>query len=210
MELIDRAALLDTRRRPRQPPTDHNKVDHLNHKPQRNTHGDDAAVSRGDGRGDDTLEPQRPSRGYKPPNCYNCNEPGHPSRQCSRPKSAATIRAQEHRAGRANDPGGRSATGRQANCFLKSTGGSLPIVTGFVNNRPVRVCIDSGANVSILSESAVGPEIRSHPWTTPDEIQVLNHTIKPEQAAALDIAVGTTHVHVFRTWSSRRCLTPWT
>ncbi|KAH9367615.1 hypothetical protein HPB48_009986 [Haemaphysalis longicornis] len=163
VDLIDHAALLDTRRRPSPPPTDHNKVNRLNHKPQRNTDWDDAAGSRGNGRGDDTLQPQRPSRGYKPPYCYNCDEPRHLSRQCSRPKTAATIRAEERRAGRANDRGGRSATGMQANCFLKSTGGSLLIVTGFVNNRPSGVCIESVANVSSLSESAVSPDIRSHP-----------------------------------------------
>lgn len=97
VEMIDHAVLPDTRRRPKQPPTDH-KVNRHNQKPQRNTHGDDVARSESNGKGDDILEPQRGSSDYKPPNRYNCSEPGHLLREWSHPKTVATIHADERRA----------------------------------------------------------------------------------------------------------------
>ncbi|KAL1441861.1 hypothetical protein MTO96_008250 [Rhipicephalus appendiculatus] len=81
---------------------------------------------------------------------------------------------------------------RQVNCFLHSMGGTLAIVSSSVNNRPVRVCIDSGANISIMSALSAG--IPTHAGVSREKIEVLNRSIRPTRAATLDVTFGTTNV----------------
>ncbi|KAH7934627.1 hypothetical protein HPB51_029008 [Rhipicephalus microplus] len=59
----------------------------------------------------------------------------------------------------------------QVNCFLHSTGGTLPIVSGTANNRRVRVCIDSGANLSIMSANALTDDIPTHAWVSHEKMK---------------------------------------
>ncbi|KAH7950688.1 hypothetical protein HPB51_028280 [Rhipicephalus microplus] len=57
--------------------------------------------------------------------------------------------------------------------FLHSTGGTLPIVSGTANNRPVRVCIDSGTNLFIMSANALTDDILTHAWVSRENIEVI-------------------------------------
>ncbi|XP_050024406.1 uncharacterized protein [Dermacentor andersoni] len=120
---------------------------------------------------------------------------GHLSRECTRPKTEATIHAERRREAR-YDAGNAGTTCRQANCFLQSTGGTLPIVKGLVGSRAVRVCIDSGSNVSVLGESFVSPEVHPRPWTFPETIEVLDRCIRPARVATLNVAIGTSTVRL--------------
>ncbi|KAH6931883.1 hypothetical protein HPB50_001309 [Hyalomma asiaticum] len=95
---------------------------------------------------------------------------------------------------RSNEPAISRPRASQANCFLHSTGGTLPVVTGYVNKRPVRVCIDSGANISIISARALPDDVPTHAWVSRDEIEVLNRSIRPTSAATLHIGLGNTNV----------------
>ncbi|KAH6924513.1 hypothetical protein HPB50_018979 [Hyalomma asiaticum] len=108
-------------------------------------------------------------------------------------QTPATIRADERRSARDN---GNRGTGkfRQAHCFLHSTGGTLPVVTGYVNKRPVCVCIDSGANISIIIARALPDDVPTHAWVSRDEIEVLDRSIRPTRAATLHIGLGNTNV----------------
>ncbi|KAH8001181.1 hypothetical protein HPB51_026313 [Rhipicephalus microplus] len=90
----------------------------------------------------------------------------------------------------------RTTSPRQVNCFLHSTGGTLPIVSGTANNRSVRVCIDSGANLSIMSATALTDDIPTHAWVSCENIEVLNRSICPTLAATLDVTLGTTNVRL--------------
>ncbi|KAL1446670.1 hypothetical protein MTO96_028784 [Rhipicephalus appendiculatus] len=71
---------------------------------------------------------------------------------------------------------------------------SLPIVTGDVNKRPVRVCIRSGAKVSILTANFLPDDVRTHAWASHEEIKVQNYSICPTRAATLANTLGTTSV----------------
>ncbi|KAL1482549.1 hypothetical protein MTO96_033717 [Rhipicephalus appendiculatus] len=118
------------------------------------------------------------------------------SRVIANPKLRSTIRAEERRVTGGNEDRMIAATTSKANCFLQSTGGTLPIVTGYVNKKPVRICIDSGANVPILSANALSDYVGTHAWVSRDEIGVLNRSICPKSAATLDIGLGTTNVRL--------------
>lgn len=126
-----------------------------------------AQQSRSSGKADtarQTSESASSSLFKRPPSrqCFNCSESGHLSRDCTKPKTSATLRAEEKRNTGSTPNVQSSVTNRQANCFLRSTGGSLPIVDGFVHNgRPVKVCIDS--NASHRHEDEPMERTRAHP-----------------------------------------------
>ncbi|KAH6924460.1 hypothetical protein HPB50_018048 [Hyalomma asiaticum] len=129
----------------------------------------------------------------RPRDCFNCGDIGHLSCECNKPKTPATIRADERRSARDNRNRGTGKF-RQANSFLHSTGGTLPVVTGYVNKPPVCVCIDSGANISIISARALPDDVPTHAWVSRDEIEVLDRSIRPTLAATLHIGLGNTNV----------------
>ncbi|KAL1429730.1 hypothetical protein MTO96_015838 [Rhipicephalus appendiculatus] len=199
-ELIDRAALLDARRRmtvcadndKKPPPSTTSRGQGSN---QRVPASSSANLPTANSRSDSSGAPRpRPTSARS---CFNCGDIGHMSRDCSKPKTPATIRADEKRAKRDNSSHGTGTTSsRQANCFLHSTGGTLPIVSGTANNRPVRVCIDSGANISIMSANALTDDIPTHAWVSREDIEVLNRSIRPTLAATLDVTLGTTNVRL--------------
>ncbi|KAL1483735.1 hypothetical protein MTO96_033009 [Rhipicephalus appendiculatus] len=118
------------------------------------------------------------------------------------------IRAEERSATRGNENRMTGATSRLAYCCLQSTSGTLPIVTGYVNKRSVRVCIDSGANVTIRSANALADDVRTHALTSRDEIEVLNRSTCPTRAATLDTGLGRTNVRLENVSSSRSCPAP--
>ncbi|XP_049276198.1 uncharacterized protein LOC125760327 [Rhipicephalus sanguineus] len=199
-ELIDRAALLDARRRTttcvdndeKPPPSTTSRGQGSS---QRVPASSSANLPTANSRSDSSGTPRpRPTSARS---CFNCGDIGHLSRDCSKPKTPATIRADEKRAKRDNSSHGTgTASPRQANCFLHSTGGTLPIVSGTANNRPVRVCIDSGANISIMSANALTDDIPTHAWVSREDIEVLNRSIRPTLAATLDVTLGTTNVRL--------------
>ncbi|XP_075553680.1 uncharacterized protein LOC142586319 [Dermacentor variabilis] len=203
IDLIDRAALLDTRRRKaittqtaqfRQSQA----VQQSQRNQTRNSYENRAAAD--DGRPGPSAqsirrEHREPVRAARARACFNCGNMGHLSRECTRPKTEATIHAERRREAR-YDASNAGTTSRQANCFLQSTGGTLPIVKGFVESRPVRVCIDSGSNVSVLGESSVGPEVHPRPWTSHETIEVLDRCIRPARVATLNVTIGTSTVRL--------------
>ncbi|KAH6919403.1 hypothetical protein HPB50_029609 [Hyalomma asiaticum] len=73
---------------------------------------------------------------------------------------------------------GRHTTGRDRLC----------------NKRPFRFCIDSGANISIISARALPDDVPTHTWVSRDEIEVLDRSIRPTRAANLHIGLGNTNV----------------
>ncbi|KAH7961807.1 hypothetical protein HPB52_012240 [Rhipicephalus sanguineus] len=151
-ELINRAALLDGRRRMTVRGQDSN---------QRAPASSSANLPTANSRSDSSGAPRR--RPTSARSCFNCGDIAHLSRDCSTLKTPATIRADEKRAKRDYSSQG-TGHARQANCFLHSTGGTLPVVSGTANNRPVRVCIDSGANISIVSARP------THAWVSREDI----------------------------------------
>ncbi|KAH8009205.1 hypothetical protein HPB51_012703 [Rhipicephalus microplus] len=129
--------------------------------------------------------------------CFNCGDIGHLSRDCRKTKTPATIRADKKRAKRDNSSHETGTTSpRQANCFSHSTGGTLPIVSGTANNRTVRVCIDSGTNLSIMSANALTDDIPTHASVLRENIEVLNRSICPTLAPMLHVTLGTTNVRL--------------
>ncbi|KAH7947899.1 hypothetical protein HPB52_016670 [Rhipicephalus sanguineus] len=199
-ELIDRAALLDARRRmtvcvdndKKPPPSTTSRGQGSS---QRVPASSSANLPTANSRSDSSGAPRpRPTSARS---CFNCGDIGHLSRDCGKPKTPATIRADEKRAKRDKSSHGTGTTSpRQANCFLHSTGGTLPIVSGTANNRPVRVCIDSGANISIMSANALTDGIPTHAWVSREDIEVLNRSIRPTLAATIDVTLGTTNVRL--------------
>ncbi|KAH8021192.1 hypothetical protein HPB51_012587 [Rhipicephalus microplus] len=69
-------------------------------------------------------------------------------------------------------------------------------MAGTANNRPVRVCIDSGANLSIMSADALTDDIPTHAWVSREDIEVLNRRIRLTLAGTLDVTLGTTNVRL--------------
>ncbi|KAH8009204.1 hypothetical protein HPB51_012702 [Rhipicephalus microplus] len=196
-ELIDRAALLDAKRR--------TTLCAENKKPSSSTasrgQGSNQRVPASSSANLPKANPRNDLSGAPHPrpisarSCFNCGDIGHLSRDCRKPKTPATIRADEKRAKKDNSSHETGTTSpRQANCFLHSTGGTLPIVSGTANNRPVRVCIDIGANLSIMSANSLMDDIPTHAWVSRENIEVLNRSICPTLAATLDVTLGTTHV----------------
>ncbi|KAH8035399.1 hypothetical protein HPB51_005123 [Rhipicephalus microplus] len=199
-ELIDRAALLDARRSVIVCAENDNKpCSSTTSRGQGSNQGVPAnssanlptAISRSN-----FLEALR-TRPIPSHSCFNCSGIGHLSHDYSKRKTPATVRANEKRAKRDNSSHGTGTTSsRQANCFLHTTGGTLPIVSGTANNRTVRVCIDSGANLSIMSANALTNDIPTHTWVSCKDIEVLNRSIRPTLAATLDVTLGTTNVRL--------------
>ncbi|KAK8779210.1 hypothetical protein V5799_019450 [Amblyomma americanum] len=201
IELIDRAALLDTRRRKAVTAQTTQLRNSALGQRNRMRSSDESRGTADDGRGDPGEQSRRreqrePGTSVRAKACFNCGNIGHLSRDCTRPKTEATIRAERRRGARTNEALNTGPTNRQANCFLQSTGGTLPIVKGFVGNRPVRVCIDSGSNVSVLNEGSLGPDVRSRPWTSPEKIEVLDRCIRPSRVATMEVTVGTSTVRL--------------
>ncbi|KAH8028530.1 hypothetical protein HPB51_017656 [Rhipicephalus microplus] len=167
-ELIDRAALLDARRRTTVCAENDKKpssstASRGQGSNQRVPASSSANLPKANPRSDFSGAPH--PRPISARSCFNCGDIGHLSRDCRKPKTPATIRADEKRAKRDNSSHETGTTSpRQANCFLHSTGGTLPIVSGTANNRPVRVCIDSGANLFIISANALTDDIPTHAW----------------------------------------------
>ncbi|KAH8026926.1 hypothetical protein HPB51_000222 [Rhipicephalus microplus] len=199
-ELIDRAALLDARRRTtvcaendKKPPS--STASRGQGSNQRVPASSSANLPKANPRSDFSGAPH--PRPISARSCFNCGDIGHLSRDCRKPKTPATIRADEKRAKRDNSSHETGTTSpRQANCFLHSMGGTLPIVSGTANNRPVCVCIDSGANLSIMSANALTDDIPTHAWVSHENIEVLNRSICPTLAATLDVTLGTTNVRL--------------
>ncbi|KAH6948537.1 hypothetical protein HPB50_024980 [Hyalomma asiaticum] len=77
------------------------------------------------------------------------------------------------RATRANENRGTEKTSRLANCFMHSTGTS----DREVDKRPVRVRIESGANVLILGASAFPDDVPTHAWVSREEVEVLSCSV---------------------------------
>ncbi|KAH8035052.1 hypothetical protein HPB51_004293 [Rhipicephalus microplus] len=199
-ELIDRAALLDARRRTTMCAENDKKpssstASRGQGSDQRMPASSSANLPKANPRTDFSGAPH--PRPISARSCFNCGDIGHLSRDCRKPKTPATIRAEEKRAKRDNSSHETGTTSpRQANCFLHSTGGTLLIVSGTANNRPVRVCIDSGANLSIMSANALTDDIPTNAWVSRENIEVLNRSICPTLAATLDVTLGTTNVRL--------------
>lgn len=56
----------------------------------------------------------------------------------------------------------------------------------------MKVCIDSGANVSLISAEALPPDTPVTHWKSQDRIETLDRTIQPKLSATIDITVGNT------------------
>lgn len=123
--------------------------------------------------------------------CFNCNEPGHLSRECTQPKTVATLRGEEKGNSRATNSNTATTTPRPANCFLRLTGGNLAIVDGLVNNRPVWICLGIVANVSIVSRHVSCSSVEVLSWFITERTQVLDKIILPPGVTTVDMTVGT-------------------
>ncbi|KAL1417166.1 hypothetical protein MTO96_000649 [Rhipicephalus appendiculatus] len=171
-ELIDRSALLDVRRRMTVCADNDKKpppstTSRGQGSNQRVPASSSANLPTANSRNDSSGAPRpRPTSAHS---CFNCGDIGHLS---------------------------RTTSSRQANCLLHSTGGTLPIVSGTANNRPVRICIESGANISIMSVNALTDDVPTHAWVSREDIEVLNRTIRPTLAATLDVTLGTTNARL--------------
>ncbi|XP_049524657.1 uncharacterized protein LOC125946198 [Dermacentor silvarum] len=139
-ELIDRAALLDARRqlnvraqnkRGRPPPSEAYREQRSDER-CRSANDPTTPVPMQDTRRNDTRPP-RPRTNYAR-SCFNCSDIGHLSHDCDKLKTPVTILANETRATRESKNSGTRSTSRQANCFLCSSGGTLPIVTGYIKS----------------------------------------------------------------------------
>ncbi|KAL1445300.1 hypothetical protein MTO96_029256 [Rhipicephalus appendiculatus] len=125
--------------------------------------------------------------------CFNCTENGHISRDCLKARTRATQRAEERRREQPSSDNTTETSVKQVNCFLESSGGTLPVVNGLLNaSSPVKVCIDTGANVSLISPQALPPNATLTAWTSGNRIEILDKTINPEMSAEIDIMIGTT------------------
>ncbi|KAL1466430.1 hypothetical protein MTO96_042737 [Rhipicephalus appendiculatus] len=153
LELIDRATMLDCRRSMATADETQSKhADFQEKKPERRMSA--AATS---------FPFKKPSM----QRCFNCNENGHISRDCPKPKTRATQRAEEKRREQPRSDNTTETSVKQVNCFLESTGGTLPVVNGLLNaSSPVKVCIDTGANVSLISPQALPPKATLTAWTS--------------------------------------------
>ncbi|KAH6943950.1 hypothetical protein HPB50_000801 [Hyalomma asiaticum] len=115
------------------------------------------------------------------------------SRECTKPKTRGTLRAEEKHQIRSRSDNTYETSINQVNCFLKSTGGSLPVVNGLLNARsPINICIDTRANVSLISPQALPPTATLTAWTSGNNIKILDRTIQLQMSAEVDIMVGTT------------------
>lgn len=185
LELIDCATTLD-HRRPREKTQPRKQGMHEHATSTQQTTGAPTVTP--------TKAPSpKPFKRTRQSNCFNCDQPGHFSRDCPEPKTAATIRAEEKRAQKGTGPNDKNV-----HCFLRTTGDSLPIVTAFTEkNRPLKACIDTGANISIIDPRALPQDACVSPWSRAEEfVNVLDNKLTPDKCTSLTISVGSTTVKV--------------
>ncbi|KAH8028515.1 hypothetical protein HPB51_017641 [Rhipicephalus microplus] len=102
---------------------------------------------------------------------------------------------EEKRAKRENSSHGTKTTSSSlANCFFHSMSGRSSIVSDTANIRLVRVGIDRGANISIMSANAVTHNIPMHSRVLHENSEVLSSSIGQTLAATLGVALGTTNL----------------
>ncbi|KAL1469646.1 hypothetical protein MTO96_040958 [Rhipicephalus appendiculatus] len=121
--------------------------------------------------------------------CFNCSVYGHLSRDCPKPKTIATLKAEQRRNSRQDAAFDRSED-RNVHCFLRTTGDALPIVTAHTTGgTELRACIDTGSNVSIVDPKALPPSTEKTTCKG-HELTVLDKQVKPEWTTSLSIIVG--------------------
>lgn len=122
--------------------------------------------------------------------CFNCSLFGHISRDCPKPKTIATLKAEQRRNSRQDAAFDRSED-RNVHCFLRTTGDALPIVTAHTTGgTELRTCIDTGSNVSIVDPKALPASAEKATCKDHELVTVLDKQIKPEWTTSLSIIVG--------------------
>ncbi|KAL1447847.1 hypothetical protein MTO96_044206 [Rhipicephalus appendiculatus] len=122
--------------------------------------------------------------------CFNCSVYGHISRDCPKPKTIATLKAEQRRNSRQDATFHRSED-RNVHCFLRTTGDALPIVTAHTTGgTELRACIDTGSNVSIVDPKALPPSTGKTTCKGHELVTVLDKQVKPEWTTSLSIIVG--------------------
>ncbi|XP_064461924.1 uncharacterized protein LOC135372149 [Ornithodoros turicata] len=182
LELIDRAATLDSRRQT------HRDNVHLSRTSTPNLTNPDISQPRPNSDGQ--------TRSQQEPKCFNCSELGHISRHCPKPKSAATLRAEVKRRQPSNEHQPRRDTTHntsRVNCFINTTSNNLPLIKAMISgNTLVNACIDTGANVSVVKSSVIPPNVATSPWSSQERVTVIDKELIPDKVTELDIIVGTT------------------
>ncbi|KAH7984045.1 hypothetical protein HPB52_016514 [Rhipicephalus sanguineus] len=122
--------------------------------------------------------------------CFNCSVFGHISRDCPKPKTIATLKAEQRRNSRQDAAFDRSED-RNVHCFLRTTGDALPIVTAHTTGgTELRACIDTGSNVSIVDPKALPASAEKATCKNHELVTVLDKQVKPEWTTSLSIIVG--------------------
>ncbi|KAL1479515.1 hypothetical protein MTO96_051777 [Rhipicephalus appendiculatus] len=183
LELIDRAANLDSRRKPVVDLCTDPKYVPMD-KTDASRHFSPAY----------TQKPLAANRlmdiGPRERRCFNCSVYGHISRDCPKPKTDATLKAEQRRNSRQDATFDRSED-RNVHCFLRTTGDALPIVTAHTTGgTELRACIDTGSNVSIVDPKALPPSTEKAACKGHELVTVLDKQIQPEWTTSLSIIVG--------------------
>lgn len=109
-------------------------------------------------------------------------------------KTPATMR---HKDQDNDERRGRTTTLRNVNCFLPTSGNDPPIVDATIKSgKTMKVCINTGANVSIIRPEAIsynsGVTVRSNRA----EINLFGTRTRPDKVTTLTITVGTIQVQL--------------
>ena len=91
--------------------------------------------------------PEAPDRPYQPHGCYNCSDPTHSVKKCPFQWNPARIEA--------NKTKKQAKSTTPAKVSLVSTGASNLLTSGVLAKQPVSVLVDTGATISLISESVV-------------------------------------------------------
>lgn len=130
--------------------------------------------------------------------CYNCGKLNHIAKNCPEPKTEKTIRAEARRASR--ELSASSTTQPQANCFIrstrviKSTREDLPVIVAKINGGIIEVCIDTGANVSVINAAKVPKKTCQYPWIGARTIEVLGRSCEAMNTISACIEVESVKV----------------